>query len=221
MKLKAVFFDLDGTLLDTSLDLGGALNYVLRKNNRAELPHEVIRPRVSDGAAALIKLGFGEDIFEESLTSLRQQLLDYYEANIAKLTQPFPGILELIDQFERHNLDWGIVTNKPSLYTAKLMNEMKFSKPPISIISPDQVGVSKPDPKPLLEACKQASCAPQEAIYIGDHLRDIECGKNAGMQTIAVGYGFTKSDKDHLAWNATFNVDSADQIWPILHKKMQ
>lgn len=214
--LKAVFFDLDGTLLDTSEDLGHALNQVRREQGLEDIPQAIIREQVSNGATALIKLGFGP-LEEDKLVPLRQRLLDMYLQHIALHTKPFEGIEELIEQLTRREIPWGIVTNKPQIYTAELMRYFEFASPPCATVSPDQVGVGKPNPAGLLYACEAAGCAPKDAIYIGDHLRDIECGHNAGMPTIAVGYGFTSHADEHRSWNATHVADQVSDIWPIIH----
>lgn len=213
--LKAVFFDLDGTLLDTSEDLGHALNQVRREQGLADIPQTIIREQVSNGATALIKLGFGP-LEDDKLVPLRQRLLDMYLQHIALHTKPFDGIVELIEQLTEHDIPWGIVTNKPQIYTAELMRYFEFASPPCATVSPDQVGVGKPNPAGLLFACEAAGCAPQDALYIGDHLRDIECGHNAGMPTIAVGYGFTSHADEHRSWNATHVADQVSDIWPII-----
>ena len=214
--LKAVFFDLDGTLLDTSEDLGHALNQVRREQGLEDIPQAIIREQVSNGATALVKLGFGP-LEDDKLVPLRQRLLDMYLQHIALHTKPFEGIEELIEQLTRREIPWGIVTNKPQIYTAELMRYFEFASPPCATVSPDQVGVGKPNPASLLYACEAAGCAPKDAIYIGDHLRDIECGHNAGMPTIAVGYGFTSHADEHRSWNATHVADQVSDIWPIIH----
>jgi 2-phosphoglycolate phosphatase len=215
MTLKAVFFDLDGTLLDTSDDLADALNRLLLEQGRAPLAYERIRQEVSNGGTAMVKLGFGT-LPEAELQPLRQRLLDLYHTNIAVHTKAFPGITELIQRLAQLGIAWGIVTNKPKLYTGALMQHFHFAAPPAAIVSPDHVGVGKPNPAALLHACQLAACLPNEAIYIGDHLRDIECGHNAGMPTIAVGYGFTQDPHEHRHWNATHVADRVVDIWPIL-----
>ncbi len=213
--LKAVFFDLDGTLLDTSKDLGHALNQVRLEHGMPEIPQTVIREHVSNGATALVKLGF-DPLSEDELMDLRQRLLDMYLQHIALHTKPFDGIENLIERLTWHEIPWGIVTNKPQIYTTELMRYFEFASPPCVTVSPDQVGVGKPNPASLLYACEVAGCAPQDAIYIGDHLRDIECGHSAGMPTIAVGYGFTGHPDEHRSWNATHVADSVADIWPII-----
>ncbi len=216
MPLQAVFFDLDGTLLDTSLDLGHALNRLRAEESLPALEQAVIRAHVSNGASALVKLGFGEGLTESQFQDYRQRLLDQYAGDLASHTHPFLGIENLIASMAEVGIAWGIVTNKPQAYTEALMKYFSFAQPPAATVSPDQAGIGKPSPEPLLLACRQAGCAPENCIYVGDHERDIICGRNAGMPTIAVGYGFTAEPDDYLHWNATHTAKTANDIWPIL-----
>ncbi len=221
MTLKAVFFDLDGTLLDTSQDLGNALNSVRLEEQLPLIDHHLIRSHVSNGATALIQLGFGQELSEAAMNLYRSRLLDFYLAGVAEHTHAFPGIYELIAALTENGLVWGIVTNKPSTYTRALLAHIDFPQAPCAIVCPDHVGVGKPAPEPLLHACKLAGCEPAEALYVGDHLRDIECGANAGMPTIAVGYGFTADPEDYLHWNATHAARHPEDIWPIVQHYLQ
>lgn len=216
MTIRAVFFDLDGTLLDTASDLAHALNALLEAKGKPALPNDTIRRVVSDGAAALIKLGFNVDESHESYAALREELLAFYHDNLSTHTQPFDGIGALIEQLNQHNIAWGIVTNKPWPYTAPLMQKHLFASEPSAVICPDHVQEKKPHPEALLLACKQSNCSANEAIYIGDHLRDIECGRRAGCDTIAVGYGYIPENVKHTDWNATHCVTHADELWPII-----
>lgn len=216
MTLRAVFFDLDGTLLDTAPDLAKALNHLLRAKEKDPLPFEPVRRVVSDGAYALLNLGFGVEKNDAETADLRQELLDYYLQDLSSETHPFPGINELIENLHAHDINWGIVTNKPWAYTEPLMKRYEFARPPSCVICPDHVEQRKPHPEALLLACSQTGCTPDEAIYVGDHLRDIQCGQRASMPTISVGYGYISPEDSHLNWNADHVVDTAEEIWPIV-----
>jgi len=116
--IEAVFFDLDGTLMDTSKDLGGALNRLRCEQGLTPFPEEVTRAEVSNGANALVKLGFGDNLSPEQHQTYRQALLDHYLENIAEHTFMFNGIEDLIHKLTEANIAWGIVTNKPNTYPA-------------------------------------------------------------------------------------------------------
>ncbi len=222
MGLQAVFFDLDGTLLDTASDLINALNKTLEHHQKPTLSLSEARSRVSDGANALLELGFGIDRGSKDILPYRAELLSFYLEDVASETRAFPGILDLISEIKTHNLQWGIVTNKPFIYAEKLMNIIlerdSFASQPSCLICPEHVKIKKPDPEALALACEQTGCNVENAIYIGDHIRDIQCGQNANMSTIAATFGYIHENENIADWNADYMVDSAEQIWPIISK---
>ncbi len=217
-KIRAVMFDLDGTLLDTAPDFIVVVNQLLVEEGRSELSPNTIRAGVSNGSKALISLAFGIDDSDPHFERLRQRLLTLYVAHIAVYTKPFPGISALLDKLTDNNIPWGIATNKPAAYTLPLMSALDMQPAPASIICPDHVTRSKPDPESLFLASKQLGCAPQEIIYIGDHKRDIDCGKGAGSITVAATYGYLDEGDNAADWHADYCVDHADEIWPIIEK---
>ena len=217
MTLKAVLFDLDGTLLDTAPDFVTSLNLLLKEETRQPLNDQLIRNTVSNGAKALIQLAF------PSLTDthadferLRQRLLTLYTQHLAEKTKPFDGINELLHFIKQQNLVWGVVTNKPFLYTEPLLKKMPFPVAPQTVICPDHVTHRKPHPEPMLLACKQLHCKPFEAVYLGDHRRDIEAAQNASMKTIACAYGYIEANDNIRNWRADYVVQQVNDIIPIL-----
>jgi phosphoglycolate phosphatase len=202
MSIHTVLFDLDGTLLDTAPDLAAALNYVLEANAKTALDFETIRPHVSHGAAALIKLGFDIDPADPEFDNLRQQLLQYYHNNLAEHTRPFEGILELLHNIEQQGMNWGIVTNKPSWLTTPLLDALQLSDRPSCVVCGDTLDERKPHPAPMFHACELSGSKASECIYIGDAKRDIEAGNNAGMHTIIALFGYIGDDQAPEAWGA-------------------
>lgn len=216
--IRAVMFDLDGTLLDTAPDFVVVVNQLLAEQNRPSLADDIIRAGVSNGSKALIKLAFAIDESDTNFEPLRQRLLELYLEHNCVFTKPFPGINDLIRTLAQNNIAWGIATNKPAAYTLPLMADLNMQPPPASIICPDHVLRTKPDPEPLFLASKQLGCTPEEIIYIGDHKRDIDCGKSAGSITIGVTYGYLEKDENPTHWGADYYVGHADEIWPIVEK---
>jgi 2-phosphoglycolate phosphatase len=216
-KIRAVMFDLDGTLLDTAPDFVAVVNQLLLENECEELPHPVIRACVSNGSKALVKLAFDIEETHEQFNRLRERLLALYTQHIAVLTKPFPGIQDLLDKLAERNIAWGIATNKPAAYTIPLMEQLNMQPPPAIVICPDHVQDSKPHPESLFMAAKELGCAPEEIIYIGDHERDIQCGQRAGSITIAAAYGYV-GDENIDEWKADYRVEHAEEIWPIVEK---
>ena len=134
---KAVLFDLDGTFADTAPDLAAALNQVLQEEGKPPLAFDIIRPVVSHGGIALIRLGFNFDSQHIDFKRVKSRLLEIYSNNISKLTTVFAGIEELLIKLEDNDIAWGIVTNKPSWLTDPLMTQMGYTNRASAIISGD------------------------------------------------------------------------------------
>ena len=209
---RTILFDLDGTLLDTAPDLADALNSVLAENQRSPLPFEDIRPVVSHGGVALIKLGFNIDSSNPAFTPLRQRLLDVYRENISRRTQPFPGISNLLDSIEQRGLNWGIVTNKPGWLTDPLLKDLGLFDRAACVVSGDTLEERKPHPAPMLHASELANSRPEHCVYIGDAQRDIEAGNNAGMQTLVALFGYIQKGDDPYSWNASSMIEQPGDL---------
>lgn len=216
--MKAVLFDLDGTLFDTAPDFVVVLNELRQQEQLPPLADTTIREVVSNGARAMVRLGFGVDEGQTGFDQLRERLLDLYLAHLAKHTVPFPGIEKLLNQLAEYGIAWGVVTNKPSAYTIPLLQAFAHLPTPGAIICPDDVTNRKPDPEPILLACKRIGCEPSEAIYVGDHVRDIQAGRAAGMPTVACSYGYVDSGDDPESWNADHLIHNASEIWPLIQQ---
>ncbi|MFI2810742.1 MULTISPECIES: HAD-IA family hydrolase [Microbulbifer] len=214
--MKAVLFDLDGTLFDTAPDFIVVLNQLRQQEKMPPLPADQIRAVVSNGAGAMVSLGFGRDASDPAFEVLRQRFLDLYLTHLAVETVLFPGIEELLGQLAANDIAWGVVTNKPATYTVPLMEAFSHLPEPGAVVCPDHVTNRKPHPEPILLACSQIGCEPTEAIYVGDHVRDIEAGRAAGMPTIACSYGYIDAGDSAANWNADHLVESAGDIWPLL-----
>jgi phosphoglycolate phosphatase len=209
--VEALLLDLDGTLLDTAPDMGGALNRLLAEEGRAPLEFAVIRPVVSHGAMRLVRLGFpaaeGDD-FER----LRLRFLALYATNLAEHTRPFPGLLDVLDQVERMDVPWGIVTNKPGWLTTPLLAQLELDQRASVVVSGDTVAERKPHPLPLLHAAETIRVMPQHCVYVGDAERDIQAGRAAGMRTVVAAYGYIGADEDPTQWAATGIVDEPAEL---------
>ncbi|MGB5438187.1 MAG: HAD-IA family hydrolase [Gammaproteobacteria bacterium] len=201
-KIRTVLFDLDGTLLDTAPDLAQALNVVLIENDKPSLPYETIRPVVSHGGTALLKLGFEIEPSNPAFEPLIQRLLEIYRENISSLTRPFPGITELLEVLENRGISWGVVTNKPGWLTDPLLKDLGLYDRAAAIVSGDTLVERKPHPAPMLHASQLAGSAPEQCVYIGDAKRDIEAGVNAGMHTLVALFGYLHESDDPQNWHA-------------------
>jgi len=208
MPITTVLFDLDGTLLDTAPDLADALNTVLIENRRVPLPFETIRPVVSHGGIALIKLGFRLAADDPGFEPLRQRLLAVYRANLACRTRPFPGIEALLDRLEQSGIRWGVVTNKPAWLTEPLLQALGLLERTACVVSGDTLPERKPHPAPMLHACQLTGSRPEDCVYIGDAQRDIEAGRNAGMHTLVALFGYFTAEDRPREWEADGLLDA-------------
>lgn len=214
--LDAVLFDLDGTLLDTAPDFHWVINQLLLEEGRPAVSLEFMREHVSNGARAMVCAAFEITIDDPGFGSLHQRMLDKYVEHLDVDTVPFHGIQDLLGWLEENGILWGIVTNKPERYTVPVMHGLKLQQRAASIVCPDHVSETKPHPEPLFLACNQMQCTPERTLYVGDHCRDIESGRRAGMVTIGALYGYIDKDTDTQAWQADHYVDCASEIRPLL-----
>lgn len=216
MTIKAVLFDLDGTLLDTAPDFEVVLNQLRDEQGLDAIPAHKVRETVSNGARALVTLAFGLNEGDTGFEALRLRLLELYSAHLAVKTRPFPGIEQLLAYINDHQLAWGIATNKPEIYTTPIVQQLRLE--PNCVICPDHVTERKPHPESMQLAARQLSCKTTEIVYIGDHRRDIECGNRAGCPTIAVRYGYIDATDSADDWGAGHIVDHASDIPAILQQ---
>jgi len=215
--VDAVLFDLDGTLVDTAPDLAAALNAALLQNGQAELPYETIRPIVSNGANALIELGFGSRLTSVEHEEIKSFLIAHYQQNIANESVLFNGLDEALLHLEKHQIPWGIVTNKPEYLALPLLIELELIDRASCIVCGDQVKNPKPHPESIILACKQINILPTNAIYIGDAERDIRAGRLAGLKTIACAFGYIPDTDNINDWQADKQVDKpADLLKSLL-----
>ena len=140
------------------------------------------------------------------------RLLDLYAGILGTHSRLFPGVQALLDALRDAGLPWGIATNKPSRFTLPLLEKLALNPLPASVVCADQVSRGKPDPECLLRNSEEMQCAPAQAIYIGDHARDIQAGRNAGMFTIAATYGYIGNGDDPDLWGADASATSGHDL---------
>ena len=200
--IRAVLFDLDGTLVDTAPDLGYALNLQRTRHGLAPLPDELIRPQASHGARGLLGLGFGLHPDDAKFAAMREEFLELYAANICRHSQPFPGILDLLNAIEARGLKWGVVTNKPARFTEPLMSILDLAERAACIVSGDTCPHPKPHPAPMLAAAELCAAAPTACLYLGDAERDIAAARAAGMPALVAAWGYIDATDTPHSWGA-------------------
>ncbi|AKE52383.1 HAD-IA family hydrolase [Kangiella geojedonensis] len=214
--IKGILFDLDGTLLDTAPDMALALNIQRELHDLAPLPYSEIRPYVSHGAVAMLRIGFGIGISDANFNAMREQYLHIYSENIAVKTDLFDGLGEFLKELERIGIKWGVVTNKPEFLTIPLLTALNLNKRSSTVISGDTIEPRKPNPAPLFAACKQAALIPSQCIYVGDAERDIAAGRAAGMRTVLAQWGYITPEDNTDCWEADITLEQPDELYSLL-----
>lgn len=215
--IRAVLFDLDGTLADTAPDLVAAINKMRVDRDIASLPYEQLRKLASHGARGLVGAAFGKHPGDDGYDALKNEFLANYEAALCIDTQLFDGVPDALDALTAQRLPWGIVTNKVARLTDPLVRQLGLAQAAACVVSGDTTAHSKPHPAPLLYAAECLGIDPRHIIYVGDDLRDIEAGKAAGMSTIAAAYGYCGDGAPPTAWQADALLDHASCLLPLLY----
>lgn len=201
-RIRAVLFDLDGTLVDSAPGLGAAVDRMRIDRGMPSLPMQRYRPLAGSGARGMLGEAFGIQPDHPDFAVMRDEFFSNYESAMAAGTTAFDGVLELLQELERRALRWGIVTNKAERFALPLIRSMPLFASACAIVAGDTTPHAKPHPEPLLEAARRLGVAPSACVYVGDDERDIVAGRAAGMRTMAAAYGYLGAQGDVTAWNA-------------------
>jgi len=198
--ISGVFFDLDGTLVDSAPDLIVAMQRLRAELGESPVDVTAIGEVVSKGGRAMLRRGFpGAD--DARIELLLPRFLDLYAEAIATHTLLYSGMDEVLTSLERSGIRWGVVTNKPGRLARALLTAIDLERRCAAMVSGDCLPLRKPDPAPLLHACALAGVVARRSVYVGDDMRDIEAGRRAGMKTVAAGWGYLNGEDPH-AWQA-------------------
>ncbi len=218
--IATMLFDLDGTLLDTAPDFVHVLEQLCRENDQQTPSAHAIHQTVSSGARALVQLAFQKEPGDKTFAQLHQRLLELYSVQILNTqAQLYPGMAELLANLQAAEIPWGVVTNKPEPFSLVLLEKLGLNADCSVLICPEHVTFTKPHPEPLLLACQRLGKTPATTVYIGDHPRDIDSGKQAGMTTVAAAYGYLPAEPALESWGADVIVNSVAEIsaWLMAH----
>ena len=220
MRLRAVLFDMDGTLLDSAPDFIAICQAMRADRGLEPIAEKLIRDQVSGGARAMVTCTFAIHPEDQGFEALRLEFLERYQEHCAVLTRPFDGIDELLAEIESAKLIWGVVTNKPLRFAEPIMQRLGLAERSAILICPDHVTRSKPDPEPMILACSQLNLDPASVLFVGDDLRDIESGRAAGTRTAAVTYGYIHPDDNPRNWGADVVVEHPLELRAVLERAL-
>lgn len=214
--VRAVLFDLDGTLLDSAPDLGAAAEALRAARGLEPLPLDAYRAHAGSGARGMLRVAFDLTPEHEDYESLRDEFLMAYEARMLARTRAFDGVDDMVQRLQQVRLDWGVVTNKAQRFTLPIARALPLFASASAIVCGDTTPHAKPHPAPLLEAARRLRTDPAECIYVGDDLRDIQAGRAAGMRTVAARYGYLGPGADVSTWAADAVIDSPIEVLKLL-----
>jgi phosphoglycolate phosphatase len=180
--IKAVLFDLDGTLIDTAPDMGGALISLMLEEGLEPLTLDAIRPYVSQGGLVLTRMGFDGKVPEAEIEPLRQRFLQHYRAIVADQSRLFDGYEAILSELVARSMPWGIVTNKPEWLTHPLLEQLGLAQRASVVIGGDTLEHRKPHPLPLQVAAERLQVDCNNCVYVGDDERDIVAARAAGSR---------------------------------------
>ena len=198
--LRAVLFDLDGTLIDSAEDLARTANAMRADRGLAPLPLAQYRPYGGSGARGMLGEAFAVEPGRREYEELKHEFLDRYEGLMYANTRPFNGIEAELAALSAAGLAWGIVTNKAERFALPLAASLRLDA--AVVVGGDTTPYTKPHPAPLLEAARRLGMSPQSCLYVGDDERDVIAGRAAGMATAVAAWGYLGKDADHSAWGA-------------------
>jgi N-acetyl-D-muramate 6-phosphate phosphatase len=210
--IRAVLFDLDGTLIDTAPDMIAALNRLLAENGREPLPYDLARTQVSHGSSGLVRLGFPELTDAARFEVLRQRYLDIYFDAVVRDTCLFAGFDAVLATIEARGAPWGIVTNKPEFLTRPLLQALSLDGRAGCVVAGDTLPQRKPHPAPLLHAAAALGLPPAACVYVGDAERDVQAARAAGMPVLLASYGYLGPDDDTAAWAADASLAAPSEL---------
>jgi len=211
-RVRAVLFDLDGTLLDSAPDLAGACNDMRVERGLPPLAYSTLRALVGSGARGMVGAGFGLAPGEAGYEPLRDEFLRRYEARMTRETRLFADVVPLLERLHEAGLPWGIVTNKAARFAAPLVEWLGFAGRIGTLVCGDTTPHAKPHPAPLLEAARRLGVAAADCVYVGDDRRDVDAGRAAGMRTLVAAWGYLGDGAPVAEWGADAILQSPGEL---------
>ncbi len=209
--VKAVLFDLDGTLVDSAPDLAGTANDMRVVRGLPALPFEALRCHAGSGARGMLGAAFGLAPDAPAYAVLRDEFHAHYATRLLRLTCSFEPTARVLLALAARGTAWGIVTNKALRFAEPLVQACGLSHT-AALVAGDSTPHTKPHPAPLLEAARRLGVAPADCVYVGDDERDVIAGRAAGMHTLAAAWGYLGAGQDPHTWGADAVLPDADAL---------
>lgn len=214
--IKCCIFDLDGTLIDSLADLSIGMNYALEKNKYPVHVKELYRNFVGDGVKMLVKRALPDDASQDIQKKVLADYSEYYSEHYLDFTRPYTGINEMLADLKTMGIICCVLSNKPDAFTQRLINEL-FRNTFDLVIGQSDTFPNKPHPAALKHILEKLNVKEEESLFIGDSNTDILTGKNAGLSTVGVTWGFRGATELEQA-GSDFIIDSPEQLVEMIKK---
>lgn len=217
---KLLIFDLDGTLINSALDLALAVNYMLKQLNKEPFPEETIHTWVGNGALTLVSRALSgsrtvndslDDAYVEKALNI---FLDYYAKNLCNATVPYPDVIETL-KILKNRYKLAIITNKPFAFVEPILECLEMHGLFELILGGDSLSEKKPDPMPLLYATDHLGVSIADTVMVGDSKNDIQAAHACGMDSVGVTYGYNYGEAIEV-YKPTVIVDDFKALLEIL-----
>ena len=185
--VRVLIFDLDGTLIDSKLDLAQSVNAMLEHMGREPLAHETVYSYVGNGAPMLVRRALGEGATDSECENGLAHFLAYYREHMLDNTVTYPGVREALDLLEKHPM--AVLTNKPVRFSERILEGLGISRYFRYVYGGNSLETKKPDPEGMNILLRAFATAPREAMIVGDSDVDVRTARNAGTWACGVSYG--------------------------------
>lgn len=217
----AVFFDLDGTLVDTCQDIMLAINNLCRELDKPLANQKLLKDNISFGIEKILPIALNikvTDLTQKELLTLKNKFKLLYKQSKFQASKLFPGVKELINYLKKQNIQIAVVTNKVSEFAIPILEQVNLIDQIDCLATSDMVICPKPAPDLVLFAIDKLQVNPKKCIFIGDAEQDILAGKAAGVKTIAALFGYVGNVQNALKWPADYFVEKPTDLLSLINK---
>jgi phosphoglycolate phosphatase len=212
--VRALIFDLDGTLIDSKRDLIHSVNAMLGEMGRARLDEETISGYIGHGAPLLVSRALGSNAREDDLRRALQFFLAYYEEHKLDTTCAYPGVADSLAELSRKKVPMAVLTNKPVKISVRILEALGLATYFRAIYGGNSFESKKPDPRGANTIVREFGASPRETMLIGDSEVDVQTARNARMIAVAVNYGFGVHDRTQHP--ADFYLEKLPDLVPLV-----
>lgn len=215
--ISSIIFDLDGTLIDSVIDVRAALNQLLSENGRHPLTDADVRTMVGEGVKPMLTNAFartGEALSPDQVDDLVARYLELYINANHDTKIIYPGVIKLLDTFMSHNISMGVCTNKPKISTHIVLKNLGLAQYFKAVVCPEDTPFRKPDPRHAEQALRSIGGARESSLFVGDSESDLRSAQSAEIPCVLVSYGYAQSSVSQLS--ADFVIGTFAELLPIV-----